>query len=322
MPTAMVLVLTLLAFFSSFGIGFSQNMVPGHATPKVSPDQQYPSPDLGLPLPPKDTVAIKWGNQTRLAAAWLPGSNDPAVPVRHSNCYGHHGIANVFFDKAVENFCRAVKDTILDLDEQQNSVAMTYSYWPPAKYNNIKPAGARPDDCGETGAVYMHIGFGLGAPKAKYHLSEFACIRGLQRVYNNDCDSAHKYNKHGGQLDLGTFNPPPGQDADFNDHLFYLADPNPPLRGRNPHCSNRDNRFLPYLENTKVYAEFVDPCYEVRLGFGGDDQWDMAPDEWKDWDGTFRDSEQMTKHDMAKDECVLKGGVYDKHGGKADNIRM
>ncbi|OQO07565.1 hypothetical protein B0A48_07262 [Cryoendolithus antarcticus] len=301
----MILVLTLLALFTTFGIAFPQNMVPGHATPKTSVDDQYPSPDLGLPFPPQDTVAIKWGNQTRPAAAWLPGSDDPAAPMRHSTCYGHHGIANVFFDKAVEKFCLAVKDTILDLDEQQNS-----------------PGGSPPDDCGETGAVYMHIGFGLGALKARYHLSEFACIRGLQRVYKGDCDSAHKDNKHGGQLDLGTFNPPPGQDADFNDHLFYLADPNPPLRGRNPHCSNRDNRFLPNLENTKVYAEFVDPCYEVHLGFGGDDQWDMAPDGWKDWDGTFRDSEQMTKHDMAKDACVLKGGVYDKHGGKADNIPM
>ncbi|KAK6434023.1 hypothetical protein LTR95_009798 [Oleoguttula sp. CCFEE 5521] len=234
MPGAMILVLVLLTFFTISGSAFPQNMVPGHATPKESADQQYPSPDLGLPIPPKDTVAIEWGNQTRPAAAWLPGCNDPAAPMRHSTCYGHHGIANVFFDKAVEKFCQAAKDTILDLDEQQNSVAMTYSYWPPANRNNIKPGGSPPDDCGETGAVYLHIGFGLGAPKMRYHLFEFACVRGLQRLYSGECDSAHKDNKHGGQLDLGTFNPPPGQDADFNDHLFYLADPNPPRPWQEP----------------------------------------------------------------------------------------
>ncbi|OQO13084.1 hypothetical protein B0A48_02548 [Cryoendolithus antarcticus] len=188
---------------------------------------------------------------------------------------------------------------------------MTYTYWPPAKNPNFKPiGGSSRNDCGETSQVYVHISFGVGAPNINCTLSEYACVRGLQRVYNNDCDASHKDNNHGGQLDLGTFVPPLGPDPEYNDRLFYLADPNPPLVGRNSHCSNGKNRFVPNLKNTKVLEEWVDEYYGEHHGFGGDDPWDVMPKGWTNW------VEDWKVHEGRKKDCSGKGGIYDKKGGR------
>ncbi|OQO09100.1 hypothetical protein B0A48_05991 [Cryoendolithus antarcticus] len=220
------------------------------------------------------------GTDTTIAAASYTGgvvadpiAGHPTGQMPDTNCFDRGcttGITDRVMDKAVAKFCKASDGTILDLKNKTNSVSMMYTYWPPsagslgyAKHNNYY--------CLETGQVYLHIGFGLGAPDTTvYTLSEAACVRGLKQVYNIACDNSHVDNKHGGQLDLGTFD---GRAIDhrFNDHLFYLADPSPPRDGRNMYCTNW-KRFVPKLENTQVYDE-VDRCYDVHICFGGKDLW-------------------------------------------------
>nr|OQO30149.1 hypothetical protein B0A51_04537 [Rachicladosporium sp. CCFEE 5018] len=219
--------------------------------------------DKDIPRARLDTEPILWG------VVADPIAGHPTGQMPDTNCFDRGyttGITNRFMDKAIAKFCKASDGTILDLKNKTNNVSMMYTYWPPsagslgyAKHNNYY--------CPEAGQVYLHIGFGLGAPDTTvYTLSEAACVRGLKQVYN----IAHVDNKHGGQLDLGTFD---GRAIDhrFNDHLFYLADPSPRRDGRNMYCTNW-KRFVPNLENTQVYDE-VDRCYDVHICFGGKDLW-------------------------------------------------
>ncbi|OQO13085.1 hypothetical protein B0A48_02549 [Cryoendolithus antarcticus] len=191
---------------------------------------------------------------------WLP----------EANCFGGHGISNTFMDHAAALFCDATDGLILNLNSMRNnSVAMTYTYWPPSSVGVV-------GNCAEAGQVYLQIGFGLGAPNTTaYTLSRQSCARGLGQVYNMACDNSHVDNKRGGQMDLGTHNATL-HDPAFNDHLFYLVDPAPPIAGRNIYCTNY-NRFVPKFENTNVLKDADDPCYEAHLGFGGNDAWDAVP---------------------------------------------
>ncbi|KAK6442355.1 hypothetical protein LTR95_001401 [Oleoguttula sp. CCFEE 5521] len=296
-------------------------------------DKPSPPPMADDRIPPtapdSHSVPILWGNQIPwgTAAADALKKIDGTAFLKQAHCFGGHGketlglgedeqwarlmcspgISNIFFDKAVETFCNNVNGKVLSLTAVNTSYAQTYTYWPPAMHG-----GKAHDDCGDSGSVYLHIGFGLGAPgEMNYTLSAEACTRGLKQVYNHDCDGSHTDNKRGGQLDLGTY-VPQGQDDKYNDHLFYLADPNPPIVGRNKYCSNLE-RFVPNAEDTYTFDTYVDPCFQYHEGYGGDDFWFRDPPEWTDhkkgWDA----------HDANKTICTAAGGIYDKHDGVKDN---
>ncbi|KAK6442356.1 hypothetical protein LTR95_001402 [Oleoguttula sp. CCFEE 5521] len=308
------IILTLLTLLATFAIALPSDMAA--AGPRVVPspaDIPYTTYNDSQ-TPVRGTSLINWGRQSsKLEAAMHQGVRpDDDMPLAH--CFGAHGIANTFMDHAVALFCNDANGLVLDLKMPNNSVAMTYAYWPPARN-----PGKDYYDCGETGQVYLQIGFGLGAPSdTSYTLSTSACVRGLQTVYNVDCDGQHKDNKHGGQLDLGAYKPQI-EDKDWNDHLFYLADPNPPLEGRNPYCSNGMWRFTPNAENTNFLPKQTDNCYDVHLGFGGDDKWSVKPKGWKPSNNHF-DADDMKAHSDAKEACVKLGGKYDKKGGTGDNL--
>nr|OQO23893.1 hypothetical protein B0A51_09659 [Rachicladosporium sp. CCFEE 5018] len=120
-------------------------------------------------------------------------------------------------------------------------------------------------------------------------------------------------NKQGGQLDLGSYFKQGNDPNDtYNDHLFYLADPNPPLPSRNRFYSNLEP-FVPNAEDTYTFDTFYDPCYEVHEGYGGDDFWFRDPLEWTAKGVGWKE------HNRDKDDCVRKGGIYDKRGGTRDN---
>ncbi|OQO07564.1 hypothetical protein B0A48_07261 [Cryoendolithus antarcticus] len=259
-------------------------------------------------FPPKNgTEQILWGIVSD------PTAGHPTGQMPDTNCFDRGyttGVSNRCMDKAVALFCKTSDGTILDMKNATNRVSMMYTSWPPgagflgyAKHNNYY--------CPEAGQVYLHIGFGLGAPTTTaYTLSEAACVRGLKQVYNIACDNSHVDNKHGGQLDLGTSNGE-ANDHRFNDHLFYLADPSPPRDGRNMYCTNW-NRFVPNLENTIVKDEVIDPCYDAHRGFGGKDLWWTDPPSWTDHDKGKAD------HELKKAECVADHGEYDGYGGTKD----
>ncbi|KAK6435860.1 hypothetical protein LTR95_007949 [Oleoguttula sp. CCFEE 5521] len=194
------------------------------------------------------------------------------------------GISNIFFDKGVETFCNNVNGKVLSLSGINTSYAQTYTYWPPAMHG-----GKAHDDCGESGSVYFHIGFGLGAPRGmNYTLSAEACTRGLKQVSNHDCDGSHTDNKRGGQLDLGTYVPQSQDD-------------------------NNLERFVPNAEDTYFVDTYVDPCFQYHEGYGGDDFWFRDPPEWPDH------NKGWAAHDANKTICRAAGGIYDKHDGVRDN---
>nr|OQO25326.1 hypothetical protein B0A51_07900 [Rachicladosporium sp. CCFEE 5018] len=257
--------------------------------------------DVGLLDPHPGTQKIIWGkvpnrrlspNQPMFGTTY---NNNGWLP--EANCFGGHGISNTFMDHAAALFCDATDGLILNLNStRNNSVAMTYTYWPPSSVGVV-------GNCAEAGQVYLQIGFGLGAPNTTaYTLSRQSCARGLGQVYNMACDNSHVDNKRGGQMDLGTYNATL-HDPAFNDHLFYLVDPAPPIAGRNIYCTNY-NRFVPNLENTNVLKDAIDPCYEAHLGFGGNDAWDAVPIGWKD------KNSGMADHHKAIAGCSAKNGHY------------
>ncbi|OQO13087.1 hypothetical protein B0A48_02551 [Cryoendolithus antarcticus] len=195
------------------------------------------------------------------------------------------------------------------MEADNTSYAMMYTYWPPAMHG-----GKHPDDCGDAGSVYLHIGFGVVAPtNIDYTLSNETCTRGLRQVYSRDCGWDITDNKQGGQLDLGSYFKQGNDPNDtYNDHLFYLADPNPPLPSRNRFYSNLEP-FVPNAEDTYTFDTFYDPCYEVHEGYGGDDFWFRDPLEWTAKGVGWKE------HNRDKDDCVRKGWIYDKRGGTRDN---
>ncbi|KAK6434024.1 hypothetical protein LTR95_009799 [Oleoguttula sp. CCFEE 5521] len=137
--------------------------------------------DKDIPAPLRDTEPISWGIVSD------PTAGHPTGQMPDTNCFDRGyttGITNRIMDHAVALFCDKANDTILDLKNKTNSVAMTYTYRPPSagflgygRHENYY--------CPEAGQVYLHIGFGLGAPNTTvYTLSRKACARGLKQVYN------------------------------------------------------------------------------------------------------------------------------------------
>ncbi|KAK6433996.1 hypothetical protein LTR95_009817 [Oleoguttula sp. CCFEE 5521] len=252
--------------------------------------------DRDIPPPMNGTERILWGIVSD------PTAGHPTGQMPDTNCFNRGymtGVSTKFMDKAVALFCKTSDGMVLDMRNATNSVSMMYTYWPPsagflgyAKHNNYY--------CPEAGQVYLNVGFGLGAP----------ITTALYAFRSGMCDSSHVDNKHGGQLDLGTFD---GKAIDHrsNDHLFYLADPAPPRDGRNVYCTNW-KRFVPNLENTIVLDEVKDSCYEVHMGFGGKDVWWTDPPSWTDHEKGKAD------HETKKTECVADHGEYDGYGGTKD----
>nr|OQO25325.1 hypothetical protein B0A51_07899 [Rachicladosporium sp. CCFEE 5018] len=211
----------------------------------------------GLPDAHPKTGKIHWGNVANPLALCDGMHNNGPLP--DPVCFGGHGITNRYMDHAVAVFCRAADGLILNLNNPNNSVAMTYTYWPPS----VAPNNDKWDGCTEAGQIYTHIGFDLGAPnKTASTLSELSCARGLRQVHNMGCDNSHVDNKHGEQIDLGRFEAPAA-------------------KGRSMYCTNY-MRFVPNLEDTHVLDEFVDPRYEVHMDYGGMDKWTIDPPSWKD----------------------------------------
>nr|OQO24494.1 hypothetical protein B0A51_11690 [Rachicladosporium sp. CCFEE 5018] len=175
------------------------------------------------------------------------------------------------------------------------------------------PTGQMPDtNCFDRGYTIGITNRFMDQAVAKFCKASDGTILDLKNKTNSVsmiCDNSHVDNKHGGQLDLRTFD---GKAIDhrFNDHLFYLADPAPPRDGRNMYCTNW-NRFVPNLENTQVYDE-VDPCYDAHMGFGGKDLWWTDPPPWTDHDKGKAD------HETKKADCVADHGEYDGYGGTKD----
>nr|OQO11410.1 hypothetical protein B0A51_16966 [Rachicladosporium sp. CCFEE 5018] len=71
--------------------------------------------------------------------------------------------------------------------------------------------------------------------------------------------------------------------------------------------------IVPNLEDTNVLDEFIDCCYEVRMGYGGMDKWTVDPPSWNDHETGKAD------HETKKAYCSTYDGIYDINGGTWDN---